>query len=114
MLSLLALVFVLAAWAVVAVGERRVSELDLSAWGTDLDIPERLAIDRYVARHFRPYIGAAIALEGLAAAALYAAGRRGPLGWLGVAVGVVWLHSAAWHSLQLLVRLVFAAGGVRF
>ncbi len=114
MLPLLALGLVLAAWGAVFADEERVNQLDLSGWGTDLDIPERLAIDRYVARHYRPYIGAAVVLDGLASALLFWVGRRGRLGMFGVVVGVVWLLSTGWHSLNWLVTSFFATEGVRF
>ena len=113
-LPLLALGFVVAAWTVVVAGEQRVGELDLSRWGSDLDIPELLAIDKYIARHFRPYIGTAMVLDALASAALCWAGRRGRLGVFGVVVGVVWLLSTSWHGLNWLVTSLFATEGVRF
>jgi hypothetical protein len=113
-LPLLALGFLVAAWAVVVTGEQRVSELDLSRWGTDLDIPERLPIDKYVACHFRPYIWTAMALEGLAYAALCWSGRRGRPGVFGVAVWIVWLLSVGWHGLNWLVTSFFVTEGVRF
>jgi hypothetical protein len=108
-LPLLALGFILAAWWTMAAGEGRVNQLDLSRWGTDLDIPERLAIDRYIAQHFRPYIWAAVGLDSVAFAALCWAGKRGPMRALGVTVSVVWVASAGWHALNWLVTWFFAA-----
>jgi hypothetical protein len=108
-LPLIALGFVLSAWGALAAGREHVSRLDLSAWGTDLDISERLAIDRYVSRQFLPYVRVAIALDALALGALCWAGRRGRLRVLGGIVGLVWLVSAGWHGMNWLLNSFFAS-----
>lgn len=114
MLFLLALGLVLTAWIIMAVGEQKVSLLDLSRWGTDLDVWEQIAIDKYIARHFQPYIRATITLDALAFASLGWAARRGRLGAFGVLVGMVLLLSSGWHGWNWLLTSTFAMEGVRF
>jgi hypothetical protein len=107
-LPLVALGLVLAAWLAFAAGRERVSRLDLSRWGTDLDIPERLAIDEYCARYFLPYIRTAVLLDVIALTALWWALARGRFRVLATAVMLVGLGSAAWHGLSWLVASFFA------
>jgi len=108
LLPLIALVLVLAAWGAVAAGRERVGRLDLSRWGTDLDIPERLAIDEYCSGYFLPYVRAAVVLDAAALGALCWAGVRCRFRGLGVLVAVIWLGSAGWHGLSWAVTSIFA------
>jgi hypothetical protein len=103
------LALLLAAWGTYAAGDYRINRLDLSRFGPCADIPEALARDGYVARHFLPYLGAAVFLDTFAFLALCLAGAVGrPRVVLVVAVGLVWLASAGWHGLSLLVTTTFA------
>jgi hypothetical protein len=108
--ALLLLVFhlLVGAWAVETIGSERVRRLDLSRWGTDIDIPESLAIDKYIARHYLPYIAVTMVLEGLAFGVLCWAGRRGPLRLFGVVVALALLASGVWHGFNYLVTCLFA------
>lgn len=108
LLPLIALGLILAAWGAVAAGRERVSRLDLSRWGTDLDIPERLAIDEYCSRHFLPYIRAAVLLDAVALGALFWAAARGRFRVLSVLVAVLWFASVGWHGLSWIVTSFFA------
>jgi len=107
LLPLVALVSVLAAWGAVVAGQERVSRPDLSQWGTDLDIPERLAIDGSRAQYFLPYIRAAVMLDPLTFVALCRASARGRLR-VRAFVAVVWFAPAGWHGLSWAVTAFFA------
>ena len=91
------------AWAIFFAGKIYISTLDLSRWGTDLDVLERLQIDAYLARHFRPYILGTLVFDGGAVVLLYVTYRRGPVRTFGVFVWIIWLLSAGWHGLNWLV-----------
>lgn len=108
-LLLLALGFLLAAWAVETIGSEHVNRLDLSRFGTDIDIPESLAIDKYIATHYLPYISAAMVLDLLALGALRRAGQRRRLRLFGVAVALALLASGLWHAFNWLVTWIFAS-----
>ena len=104
-LVLIALAFVLAAWEAVASGKERISRLDLSRWGSDIDVMEALQISAYQARHFHPYIWGAMALDFVAFSLLCAAARRDRLRAFDVAVWMIWLLSAGWHGLNWLATV---------
>ena len=91
-------------------GEQRISQLDLSAWGTDIDIPEQLAMDTYVARHFRPYICTAMALESVVFGLFWVMLRCGRLGIFAKVVGILWMVSVTWHGWKWLLTAFFTAG----
>jgi hypothetical protein len=99
-LVLTAFALVLAAWGAMAAGKERISKLDLSRWGSDIDVLEALQISEYKARYFRPYIWGAIGLDGLAFWLLCWAGRGGKVRSLDATVWIVWLLSAGWHGLN--------------
>jgi hypothetical protein len=112
LIALLPLALLAAAWGAYASGWYVVSQLDLSQFKTcNNDFPGG-AMDRCVARHFLPFIAAAVLLDGLALAALVltVAGGRLPVVLrvlLAAALGPVGLASVGWHGLHLLVELLF-------
>ena len=108
LLPVVALVLILIAWCAVLAGRERVSQLDLSRWGTDIDIPERLAIDKYCSAFFLPYTRAAVVLDAAALGLLLWAGARGRFRLLGVLISVSWIVSAGWHGLSWIVTSFFA------
>ncbi len=108
LLAWIALILLLAAWLVVFVGRERVSRLDVSRWGTDLDVLELLQIDKFRYQFYLPYIVAAGVLDVLAlvaALSLTSGERFKILIWL---VALIWLVSASFHGLDLFVTLIFA------
>jgi hypothetical protein len=108
-LLLLTLGLLLAAWMVEAIGSEKARRLDLSRWGSDIDLQESLAIDHNIARHYLPYISAVMVFDGLAFSALCWAGRRGRLRLFGGAIALGLLTSAAWHGINYLATLLLAS-----
>jgi hypothetical protein len=107
-LLLTAALFPAVAWGVIALGDYQVSQLDISRWGHDQDIPEALAMDGYRAGHLLPYILAAVVLDFMALLILRAACGPTHLGALGVVLLLAILGSMGIHGLRLWVAWVFA------
>ncbi len=98
---------IIIAWAVFIAGERYINTLDLSRWGTDLDVLERLQIDAYLAHHFLPYLLGAIAFDTGAFVFLCWAGRRGPVSIFSVILWILLILSAGWHGLNFFAYGMF-------
>lgn len=105
---LVALGLIIAAWVVIALGQERVSRLDLSRWGNDIDIPEALAIDEYRSTHFLPYVRVAVIMDFAALAVLRWPGNRRSATTFEALVTLIWFVSSALHGLNWLVTSFFA------
>jgi hypothetical protein len=109
MLPLAALGLVLAAWGAFSLGQYRASQLDMSRFGGCVEVYEALACDGYRARVQLPYFTAALVLDGLATAALIAAGTAGQFRVLAVLAGLFLVPTGALHGLGWFLALLFAS-----
>src|SRR5262245_60368725 len=96
-LQLIALLAVLMAWGSLSLGRERVSRLDFSHWGTDIDVIDRLQMDEYISNHLFPYVSTAVAFDVIALATLACAGAYGRFRTMGILVCIAWLLSTVCH-----------------
>jgi hypothetical protein len=104
-----ATIFFSLGWLANIAGCVRLTFLDFSRFGTDLDIPERLAIEATQARCFLPFLLTAIGFHTFSAFFLFnkEAYRFWPLLWQ-VTLGLLWLVTTTLLALQLFFNRIFA------
>ena len=102
-LPLIALMAVLVAWGSFWLGRERVSRLDFSRWGTDIDVIDQLQMDQYVSNHLFPYVATAFAFDVIALAVLVLASTYGRFRTVAVLICIAWCLSGIWHFICLVV-----------